>query len=480
MLSLLIVIPLLTGLIVFALQNNQVKIWSLASSILMLIFVLCGFLMPCCFAPVHATWIPSMNASFSLEANGLSKILILLTAFSYFVILLATYKNVYTQLNRFYGLLMLSYAGLIGVFVSHDALLFYLCWELVLIPIYFLCSQWGGERRIKVTFTFFIYTFLGSLCMLAGILYLYYKTPDASFSWESFVVAGQHLSLHQQKFLFWLFFLAFAIKIPMFPFHGWQPNTYSESPIVVTMILSGLMAKMGIFGILQWGIPICPLGVTYFSTFIIALSVIGMLYASLIAIKQDEIKKLIAYSSMAHMGLMVAASFSHNNIALQGLMIQLFNHGIVIIGLWIIADQIEQQTQVKKMSELGGLAQVAPNVAIVFVLFSLANLALPLTSTFVGEFMMFDGLFSFNKGWTVVALISVILVAVYSLGMIQKIFFGDKISFSLKHKHGMPLNAYAGVWILLVIVIFFGVYPSPLIGIVKNVMTHFAYIGYFK
>jgi len=364
--------------------------------------------------------------------------------------------------------MLLTQAGLVGVFVATDALLFYFFWELALVPVYFLCSLWGGEKRIAVTFKFFIYTFIGSLLMLVGILYLYFHTPDHSFALQSFY--NITLSARQEGFIFWLFFIAFAIKMPIFPFHTWQPDTYEQAPTAVTMVLSGIMVKMGIFAVIRWLLPVFPVASVQFGNLVIILAVIGMLYASLIAIRQDDIKRLIAYSSIAHIGLMCAAMFTHNKTGLEGVMIQMFNHGINVIGLWIIADTIEQQLGTRKFSELGGLAQKAPVLAILFVVMALANIALPLTNSFIGEFLMFNGLFQYNMWMAAVAGISVILAAVYTLNMVQKILYGNTVA-ATANAVDMGRNVQLVLIVLVVMVIVLGVYPQPLINLTKDTVS---------
>src|SRR5947207_3509362 len=218
--------------------------------------------------------------------------------------------------------MLLMQAGLMGVFLAHDALLFYLFWELAMIPAYFLCSQWGGDRRIPVTLKFFIYTFTGSILMLVGIIFIYIRTPDHSFDISSFYKAG--ISYKDQMWLFWLMFAAFAIKMPIFPLHTWQPDTYEQSPTAVTMVLSGVMVKMGVFGILRWLSPVVPKGLWAGGDTVSSLCVIGMIYASLIALVQEDLKRYVAYSSIAHMGLMCLAIFATTNSGMQGVMIQMF------------------------------------------------------------------------------------------------------------------------------------------------------------
>jgi NADH-quinone oxidoreductase subunit M len=343
--------------------------------------------------------------------------------------------------------------------------LFYFFWELALIPVYFLCSQWGGEKRIAVTFKFFIYTFVGSLLMLVGLLFLYYNTPQHSFAIND--LYNVHLTSSEQNFAFWLFFIAFAIKMPIFPFHTWQPDAYEQSPTAVTMVLSGIMVKMGIFAVLRWLLPIFPDAATKYGQIIIVLSVIGIIYASLIAIKQDDVKRLIAYSSIAHIGLMCASIFTMNAIGLKGVMLQMFSHGINVIGLWIVADAIEQQLGTRKFSELGGLAQKSPTLAILLVVLAFANIALPLTNAFIGEFLMFNGLFQYNVYFAAIAGVGIILSAVYTLNMVQKILYGNTTNIS-ENAVEISGNIKWMLAIVTIIIIVFGVYPQPMIDLTKD------------
>lgn len=464
---LLILIPLVTGLAAFFLKESGiVKKWALLSSLISLAVAVGGvFFYSQNQLAFDTAWLPNLGSRFSLQMDGMGKMLCLLTAVSFPLVFTATYKNTYKNSANFYALMLLTQAGLTGVFVAADALLFYFFWELALVPVYFLCSFWGGEKRIAVTFKFFIYTFIGSLLMLVGILYLYFQTTDHSFALQSFYHI--RLEAQPQAFVFWLFFIAFAIKMPIFPFHTWQPDTYEQSPTAVTMILSGIMVKMGIFAVIRWLLPVFPDASLRFSNLIIILSVTGMLYASLIAIRQDDIKRLIAYSSIAHIGLMSAAIFAHNSIGLQGVMIQMFNHGINVIGLWIIADVIEQQLGTRKLSELGGLAQKAPVLAILLVIMALANIALPLTNAFIGEFLMFNGLFRYNVWMAAIAGVSVILAAVYTLHMVQKILYGHTVAITTGATD-INRNVQLVLIVLVIAVLVLGVYPQPMINLTKD------------
>jgi NADH-quinone oxidoreductase subunit M len=412
-------------------------------------------------------WLPSLNSRFTLEADGLAKILILLSAISLPAILIASTKNQYKQKNIFLSLLLFTQAGLMGVFLAGDALLFYFFWELALIPVYFLCSIWGGEKRIAITFKFFIYTFLGSLFMLIGILFLNAHTAGHSFSIQAFIHAN--LTGGQKITAFALFFIAFAIKMPIFPLHTWQPDAYEQSPTAVTMVMSAVMVKMGLYGILRWLLPLFPVAFAAHTNVVVFLSVVGILYASFIAIRQDDIKRLIAYSSIAHIGLMNAAIFTNTSIAIQGALIQLFSHGINVLGLWIIADILEQQTGTRSMQQMGGLAKKQPTLAILLVGFALANIAMPLTNAFVGEFLMFNGLFILNPWIAAFAGISIVLAAIYTLNMVQKVAYGE-ISEKINNMPAPNKPAQAVLIILLIIVFVTGVYPQPLFTLTADTL----------
>jgi NADH-quinone oxidoreductase subunit M len=470
---LLIVIPLVCGAVSFFLKTEgAAKTWALVSSLATLIIALLSFGALNSHDNLYANeeWMPLLGSSFSVGIDGMGKVLCLLTAIAFPVIFISTWHRSYSNARNFFALMLLSQAGLMGVFVAFDALLFYFFWELALIPAYFLCSQWGGERRIPVTFKFFIYTFVGSLFMLIGIIYLYTKTPDHSFAIESFYQLK--LSNMEQMWLFWVMFIAFAVKMPIFPLHTWQPDTYEQSPTAVTMVLSGVMVKMGVFAVIRWLVPVLPTGSWAWGDTVSTLAIIGMIYASLLAMRQDDLKRLIAYSSIAHIGLMCLAIFATDAMGMQGVMIQMFNHGINIIGLWIVVELIERQFGTRKMSELGGLAQKAPALAILLVIVALANVALPLTNAFVGEFLMFAGVFNsnvsqYNEVFMITAGISIILSAVYTLNMLQKVLFGNTSSITA-NGHDIRINEKLMLVVLVAIILVAGVYPKPLLDVTQS------------
>lgn len=478
--ELLIWLPLIAGLLSFMFKNERTS-WTisfifsvaiLAVSVASLFYTDAKFIT---YNSVNYYYPNNIGNTFFVGLDGTSRILTLLTALAFPLILLSVQKNQYKNASVFFGLMMLSQCGIMGVFVSLDALLFYIFWEVALIPIYFLCSKWGGERRIQATFKFFVYTFAGSLLMLTGIIYVYLHTPPKvfengaqtlhSFAYSAFSNAS--LTSGEQGWLFWLFFIAFAIKMPVFPFHTWQPDIYDQSPGPATMILSGIMVKMGLFGVLRWLLPLFPEAVHKYNHLIIIIVIIGIVYSSLIAIIQDNLKRLVAYSSIAHIGLMCASIFALNNTSMQGMMLQMFNHGINVIGLWIVLEIVERQTGAKKISELSGIAHRAPVLTIFLVVIAMANIALPLTNAFPGELLMLTGLFEMNPWYAAISGLGIIFVAIYILNMVQKVFYGEenKITATIKE---IGFSQKLSLTIIVVVIFAIGVYPQPVLNLAKD------------
>jgi NADH-quinone oxidoreductase subunit M len=471
---LLILVPLLSGIVAFFLnKGNAAKSWALVSSFATAAVSLLGLtiLNRPELLQFKTAWLTGLGSSFSIRVDGMGQLLCLLTAISFPLIFISTWQREYKNAHNFFALMLLSQSGLMGVFLSMDALLFYFFWELALIPVYFLCSMWGGERRIATTFKFFIYTFIGSVLMLVGLVYLQSQTSDRSFDIDSFYKII--LKDGTQNWVFWLMFVAFAIKVPVFPFHSWQPDTYEQSPTAVTMVLSAIMVKMGVFAIIRWLLPVLPMAsYTYGEKMVAAWAIVGMIYASLLAWRQDDIKRLIAYSSIAHLGLMIVAIFSENEISMQGTMIQMFNHGINILGLWIIVEILERQYGTRKLSELGGLAQKAPVMSTFFVVIVLANIALPLTNAFVGEFMMFTGIFAspvseYEMITVPAAGITIILGAIYMLKMVQSVIYENTNAIT-EAGTDIGYNEKLVLGIIVIIIVAVGVYPKPFLDLTED------------
>ncbi|MFT3903202.1 MAG: NADH-quinone oxidoreductase subunit M [Niabella sp.] len=465
---LLILFPLLSGLVTFGLKKESgARTWSLLSAIITFIIAGLGVTVysgvPSALS-FKAEWLGLLGSSFALKADGMGMMLCMLTAISFPLIFISTWQTAYKKAHNFFGLMLLTQAGLMGVFLAVDALLFYFFWELALIPVYFLASQWGGKRRIAVTFKFFVYTFTGSLLMLVALLYIYSKT-GFSFSMESFYSAA--LSSKEQTWLFWLMFVAFAIKMPVFPFHTWQPDTYEEAPTAVTMVLSGIMVKMGVLGLLRWLLPVLPMASYSWGDTVSSMAVIGIVYASLVAFQQNDLKRLVAYSSIAHLGLMCVAVFSEDKSSIQGTLIQMFSHGINILGMWIVIEIIERKFGTRKISDLGGIAQKAPTLAIMFFVIAFANIALPLTNAFVGEFLMLNGVLNsaitqYNIIFAVIAGLGVILGAVYTLRIAGKVFLGNTNQLT-ETGTDININEKVILGIIITIILIMGIYPQPVL-----------------
>ncbi len=411
-------------------------------------------------------WLPELNIFFHIGLDGISLPLVLLTNLLVPLIILVSFS--YPYKGNFFAFLLSMQAGLLLVFTALDAFSFYVGWELALIPIYFINALWGGENKIRINLKFFIYTFLGSLLMLVAIIYLSTQVPGGGFALSSFYQLS--LDGHAQGWVFWAFFLAFAIKMPIFPFHTWQPDTYTMSPTSGTMMLSGIMLKMGVYGLIRWLIPVAPLGFASYGLLALILCIIGVVYGSIIAFKQSDAKRLIAYSSLAHVGLIGAGVFAWNQHGLQGAIVQMFNHGITVIGLFLVVDIVSRRLQTRDMSQMGGLAKVSPALAVFFLVIVMGAVGLPMTHGFIGEFLLLMGIYQVGIWYAIFGGLTLILGAVYMLRMYQRMMFGpadDKASnfASLKSNEWIVLSVVTG----LILVI--GIYPQPLLDLSSGAVS---------
>lgn len=404
-------------------------------------------------------WVPALGINFYVGMDGVTTLLVFLTTALFPLILFSADRDDYG--SRFYALALMMLGALVGVFTARDGFLFYIFWELALIPIWFICLLFGGEGRERITLKFFLYTLLGSLFMLLGIIYLYLATPNAhSFDWAILKTAHQALSANEQSLIFWAFFLSFAIKMPIFPFHTWQPDTYTNAPTQGTMLLSGIMLKMGIFGAMYWLIPMVPLGVTQWQPLVIVLSIIGLIYGSVIAIQQRDAKRLVAYSSFAHVGLIAAGVFAHTYSGMQGATMQMLAHGFNVVGLFYIIDLIERKTKTRQLADLGGIATNDKTFAVLSFIIVLGSIAMPLTNAFVGEFMLLLGVYQYNLWAGVMAGLTIILGAVYMLKFYKKAFFGETTTATIGTTFMDDSTSFI-LFPIAAIVILMGVCPKP-------------------
>lgn len=467
----LIFFPLIAGLLLLSVKGEQVRGIALAASLIEFVISMVALSQ----FQYNATtqfelaynWVPSLSISFHVGMDGIALLMVILTTFLVPVIILSSFKKEFARPSSFYSLMLIMQMALVGVFVSLDGFLFYVFWELALLPIYFICLLWGGEDRASITFKFFVYTLAGSLVMLGGLIYLYLHTAGPhSFAITALYEAGRHLDALHQGYVFWAMFIAFAVKMPVFPFHTWQPDTYTTAPTQGTMLLSGIMLKMGTFGVIRWILPVVPLGVESWGNTAIVLSVIGIIYASCIAIVQRDFKRLIAYSSIAHVGLISAGILASNVQGVQGAMIQMLSHGVNVVGLFFIVDLIETRTSTRDIKELGGIRNINPNFAVLFLIVLLGSVALPLTNGFVGEFLLLNGVYQYNAWIAAFAGLSVILGAVYMLRSYQSIMLGNTV---LQTESFAPLESSEKItlYIICAAILVFGIYPKPLLDIAE-------------
>ena len=465
----LLFFPLVIGILLFFLKGENVKKIALGASLVQLVLGVTAFVQfdkkqVLAQYVTNIPWIKGMGINFHVGMDGISLILVLLTTLLMPFIILVANRNTYKNPSTLYALMMLMQFGLIGVFTSQDAFLFYIFWEIALLPIYFIALLWGGADRIRITFKFFIYTLAGSLLMLAALIYLYLQTPlPHNFSLQA--LYDLQLTEGTQNWVFWMLFFAFAIKMPIFPFHSWLADTYTDAPTPGTMLLSGIMSKMGVYGALKILLPIVPMGVNDNAHIAITLAVIGVIYASLLAMFQKDYKRLIAYSSAAHVGLIAAGVFSMTYNGISGAVVQMFAHGISAIGLFYVVDILVNRTNTRQLNELGGIRTVAPVYATSFMIIMMASIALPLTSGFIGEFLLLVGVYEYN-GWLAgFAGLSTILGAVYMLKSYQVSILGDKSSVSDKF-FDLVWQEKVILFPLIVLIFVMGVYPKPLLDVI--------------
>ncbi|TDE05049.1 complex I subunit 4 family protein [Flavobacterium hiemivividum] len=417
-------------------------------------------------------WINQPNISFALQADGLSIAMILLTLALAPIIIFSSFGNVYKNAKAFYSLILFMVFAMAGTFLASDGLLYYIFWELALIPIYFIALIWGNgdaEERKKAMVKFFIYTLAGSLFMLVGFVYLYQQA--GSFLLED--LYNLNLSVTEQLWIFLAFFLAYAIKIPLIPFHTWQANVYQKAPTVGTMLLSGIMLKMGLYSIIRWQLPLAPLAAEEYKYIFISLGIAGVIYGSIVALRQKDLKKLLAYSSLAHVGLIAAGTYSLTIDGLRGAVLQMIAHGFVVVGLFFISEIIFRRYETRTIADMGGIRSQSPKFASMFLLLVLASVSLPTTFNFVGEFTVLYGLSQINIWFALLGGTTIILGAYYMLKMYQQVMLGEtntKAFVDVTFQEGLALV------IILAVLFFFGMYPKPITDLItpslENILTH--------
>lgn len=402
---------------------------------------------------------------YNIGIDGISLWLVMLTTFIMPIAVLSTYTAVDEKVKEYMILLLLLETGMLGAFISLDMFLFYIFWEVMLIPMYFMIGIWGGKNRIYAAVKFFIYTMVGSLLMLVALIFLYFKGLEAGFTnFGLLQFFNLQLPLDTQVWLFLAFALAFAIKVPMFPLHTWLPDAHTEAPTAGSVILAAILLKMGTYGYVRFAIPLFPEAAHKFAPHIATLAVIGIIYAALVAMVQEDVKKLVAYSSVAHLGFVMLGVFAFNVEGITGGLLQMINHGISTGALFLIVGFIYERRHTRLITDFGGLSKQMPIFATIFMIVTFSSIGLPGTNGFVGEFLILIGAFEGElRWWTVIATSGVILSAVYMLWMFQRVMFGELDN--PKNQKLLDLNAREiGIMVPLVIMIFvMGIYPKPFI-----------------
>ena len=421
------------------------------------------------------SWIQEWGISYNVGVDGISLFLIVLTTLLTPLALLSSWNSVKENIKGFLIAMLALEIGMIGVFIALDLFLFYVFWEVMLIPMYFLIGIWGGENRIYATLKFVLYTMFGSLLMLVAIFVLYFESAKqfGSATTDLLMLYELELPFEFQLWMFLAFTLSFAIKIPLFPFHTWLPDAHVEAPTAGSVILAGVLLKMGGYGLLRYSLPLFPEATLYMTPYILALAVFGgIIYGALVAMVQPDMKKLVAYSSVSHMGFVVLGIFVLNQQGVQGALIQMVNHGISTGALFILVGFIYERRHTRMISDYGGIAKVMPFYAASFLIVVLSSLALPGLNGFVGEFLILVGSFKYNYYLTGFAALGVILAAVYLLWMYQRVMFGKVTDDKNSDLSDLSLREKWVIVPLIALIIFIGVYPKPILERVEPSVTH--------
>lgn len=406
--------------------------------------------------------VKGLNVGYDLGVDGIAAMLILLTTFLTPIALLGSWNYIQDRQKEFYIAMLALETAMIGVFASTDLFLFYVFFEASLIPMYLIIGIWGGENRLYATTKFVLYTVFGSLLMFVAILYVYFKTGATDFSIAQLAsLAGDRLTRTEQIWCFWAFALAFAIKVPIFPLHTWLPDAHVEAPTPGSVILAGVLLKMGGYGFLRLCVPFFPLAAELYTPFFATLCIVGIVYGSLMAFAQKDIKKLIAYSSVAHLGTCMLGIFSYEVIGVQGGVYQMLNHGVSTGALFLLTGMLYERTHTRQIDYFGGIAKVVPVFTVCFVIVTLSSIGLPLTNGFVGEFACLMGAFMRNPWWGVFGGLGVILGAVYMLYLVKRVFFGKIIRRSNESLADLDARELGLLLPLLGMIFVMGIAPTP-------------------
>ena len=417
----------------------------------------------------HVRWIASPPIHYSLGMDGISLPLVLMTTFLTPFCVLASWRAIETRIRSFMVTLLVMEAAMLGVFVAMDFVLFYIFWEAMLVPMYLLIGVWGGPNRLYAAIKFFLYTLAGSILLLVAILVLYFQGGQ---TFDILALSRGTYGASLQNWLFWAFFAAFAVKVPMFPFHTWLPDAHVEAPTAGSVFLASVLLKMGTYGFLRFTLPILPDATATFTPFMVLLSLVAIIYGAYMALAQSDLKKLIAYSSVSHMGFVTLGIFPLNMQGIEGAVLQMVNHGITTGALFLCVGAIYERTHSRLIADNVGLSRPMPRYATVLVIFALSSLGLPGTNSFVGEFLILVGTFLWNKVAAAFASLGIILAAVYLLWMVQRVAFGTPDRHHASHLSDLNFREMAVMLPLVAVVFWIGLFPNPIVTRMHASVAH--------
>ena len=465
---------------VVAQNSRAVALWTSLATFVLSLFVWTGF------DPTQAgfqfvekaPWLPGLGVEYYLGVDGISLWFVLLSTLLTLVVVIGSWHSVHTRVKEYMIAFMFMDTLMVGVFCSLDILLFYVFFEGILIPMYLIIGIWGGPRRIYAAFKFFLYTLLGSVLFLVAVLVIYLKTGTSEIPLETARLAQSPLGLGLQELLWLGMFVSFAVKVPMWPFHTWLPDAHVEAPTAGSVLLAGVLLKLGGYGFLRFSLPMLPEASAHLAPLIFALSVVAIIYTSLVALMQHDMKKLIAYSSVAHMGIVTIGIFTPNALGISGSIVQMLSHGVVSGALFMVVGVVYDRVHSREISRYGGLAENMPVYATTFMLFMLASVGLPGTSGFIGEMLVIIGAFQHSSWLAFFAAIGMILSACYMLWLFSRVIFGSLTKEDLRILPDMRLNEIVAFAPLVIIAILMGVYPSvfldPITPSVNNLLAQIA------
>ncbi len=414
-------------------------------------------------------WVPALGISYSLGVDGISVLFVFLTAFLGWICVVASWQAIDSKVKEFMISLLVMQSLMLGVFCALDLFLFYVFWEAMLIPMYIIIGVWGGDNRVYAAFKFFLYTLAGSMLFLVGILVLYFQAGE---TFDILVLMEQSYPFEIQAWVFLAFLVAFAVKVPMVPLHTWLPDAHVQAPTAGSIVLAGVLLKMGAYGFLRFSLPMLPEASHAFAPFILVLSVVAIIYGGFLALAQDDLKKLVAYASVSHMGFVTLGLFTFNTKGVEGGVLQMFNHGITTGALFLFVGLIYERTHTRRIADYGGLMKVVPVYGVLLAVFTLSSMAVPGTNAFVGELLVLSGAFGANKAIGAIAVAGAMLSAAYLLRMFRQMVLGPAVPIGGRQLWDINAREMAVILPLVVFVFWVGFYPKPFLEILHVSVEH--------